>query len=250
MKYCVILFLCLTVSCAKDKPQFSVYEVDLMKDAYKRNNVKGFVKSWIVNGKRINIDSTILNSNGNIQNVFRLIAFGGADTLRYDSLNRLIGYSHRSDVWRDFKIIYEQLPEDRKVIQSWIDVTDNDSVLAYENTINYNLTLDTIVSISTPMIGDTILTIKYSYKKNRLVEIGPDNQDMSSRYIYNERGHLDQTIKYYKGRPFEVEFLSNTTGLPDSVLKVPEMTDSFANKLDFRKYSFDKNDMTYYSYFK
>jgi hypothetical protein len=222
-----------------------------MKDIYTGNKVKGFVRTWIVDGKTFKVDSTILDIKGNVEKVFRLMAFGGADTLKYDSLDRLIAYSHRSDTWRDFKIIYEKLPDDRKVMQRWIDVTDGDSVLAYEYTINYNSTLDTIISLSTPMIGDTLLTIEYKYANNKLVEISPDDQGISFEYLYNTMGHLDRIIKLHNGRPFEIEFLSRETGLVDSMLHVSDKTASLDfSKSEFGAYKFEKDDMYYYRYFK
>jgi hypothetical protein len=250
MKYWIGLFLLLAISCSDDTREFALYDIDVMKDAYIRNSVKGFVTTWIVDGKTYKLDSTILNNKGKVQNVFRLMIFGGVDTLTYDSLDRLIAYSYNSDTWRDFRITYEELPDNRKVIQRWIDVTDNDSTLAYEYTITYNSTLDTIVSISNPM-GDTILTMEYKYANNRLVEISPDGRGISSTYIYGTDGQLHRVIKCYRGDPFEIEFVSDKTGLVDSVLKV---TDKMASldfkKLDLGKYRFEKADMKYYSYFK
>jgi hypothetical protein len=251
MKYLTIFFLCLIISCSNDKREFALYDVDLMKDAYKTNRIKGFVKTYIVDGKTYKIDSTVLNDRGKIKNVFRLMAFGGADTLKYDSMDRLVADSHGSDVWRDFEIKYKEIPDDEKVVQRWIDVTDNDSILAYEYTIKYNSNLDTIQSISTRMIGDTTLTIKYRYQNNRLAEIGPDNAGISSKYVYKPSGQLDLVVKYHKSRPFEVEFVSNKTGLIDSVLMVSDTTNSLDFRtLDFKKYKFKREDMIYYSYFK
>lgn len=170
MKYRLIILMCLTISCADTNDEFSVYDVDLMKNAYRLNGVKAFIRTLVVNGQSHTIDSTVLDNRGNIRKVFRLTTFSGTDIYEYDSLDRLVSDSHESDTWRDFKIQYELMPEDKKVIQRWIDVTDNDSILAYEYTINYNSTLDTIISKSTPMIGDTILTIAYKYQNSRLVE--------------------------------------------------------------------------------
>lgn len=236
------------ISCTKTKHEFTVYKVDLMKDSYVKNNIRGFVKTWIVDGKTYKIDSTILDNNGNILNVFRLMAWGGSDTFKYDSLDRLTFFSHKSDTWRDFKIFYEQIPEERKVIQRWIDVTDNDSIFSHEITTLYNSTLDTILSESSESINNTI---EYKYLKNRLVEIGPDNQNLSKAYFYDHLGQLEQIITYLNDRPFEIEFVSTKTGLIDSVLSLKHNPDVGLTKdFDFKKIKIEKEDMNYYTYFK
>jgi hypothetical protein len=110
--------------------------------------------------------------------------------------------------------------ETEKSFKKWIDVKGNDSTLAYEYTINYNSTLDTILSMTSPMIGNSVLTVEYAYRNDRLMTISCDNQGISWEYIYHEIGQLDRVVKYSHGKAFEIQFVSNETGLIDSVLSV------------------------------
>jgi hypothetical protein len=216
-------FLTLT-SCKDTQKTFSVYEVNPLKESLSKNKIKYYIAYEYDEHDWMKGDSVSIDNNGNIlSRINKGPGFAEEFYFYYDSLNRVIYETQRSDILTKICTRYELIPERQTVIK-YISFCENAKdvgelveqiVLAYDNDLDHIL-YETVVEVST---NDTTKTT-YEYNDNRIYKESREvdgQKRIMTEYIY-DNGRLDKIIYTHRPNYYSTSFISKKTGLIDSTI--------------------------------
>lgn len=217
-----LVFFCLALSQCTELPEtFSTYEVNPLKKAIVENNVTAYLEYVFVAGKIEKADSVSFDLRGNVN---CRIAKGGLVSEQfytYDSLNRLIFETQRSDIFYKLWTQYELAPE-AKLVVKYIRIgnrADSAGELFHKEILKFDRDLSILLTKTDVNLytNDTTIT-KYDYDGDRIVKELEEVNRRRGRvtdYIY-ENGRLVQIRRQLVSVLLEIDYFSKITGLIDS----------------------------------
>lgn len=228
MRLFSLLFIFLVLSCS-DNPSlvdWSKVNVDPLREAFKRNQVKSYYQvlhGIDYEGEKFSYksDSANYNEDGYLTSFFQLDDFLGGTRYfnSYDTLNRLTAQVMRSCVGSDFIFKYES--NEKLGVEKMYDIVRNDTILFSKSIYSFDEENDRLSSKVEYRkdSNDTIDFCVFRYANNKLMNI--DGRRQSIRYTYNDVGALTKILKVFHDEngndlPDETDYISTSTGLIDS----------------------------------
>lgn len=174
-------------------------------------------------GEILKVDSIVLDKAGNtLSRIYKgPYLWSSEKRYVYDSLNRLVEETERSDFFDRKVITYEERPEDKMVIKSvWdVDRSDLEGQLDSKVTIEYNDELTKIIKETHcwTFPQDTSVYL-YDYESDRILRelLKPD--EVMTEYSY-DNGILN-SIKSFAPEYSRTDYISQQTGLLDSTVTI------------------------------
>ena len=214
----LILILSLALSQCK-KSGFPELETDPLKAAFQQNGISGYYE---IDSSGDSVYTVHVDSNGNIiSRENHLKMWPSTTTFTFDSLGRVAGNYHHSDISYTYKVEYDYLPNDNLVKQHWIEISGKEP--KHDWTHLYKVDGSSKRPVQMIRIdakkGDTLDITTYYWKSSKIwsevttSDIYPTHE---KKYFYNKKGKLDRTEFWSDGRMLQADYISVTTGLVDS----------------------------------
>lgn len=206
--------------CKEPGKEFSTFEVNPLKESIVKNKITAYLEYGLIDGKLEMGDSVSFDRQGNIISVINKGGLVNVRHLTYDSLNRLVFETQRSDIFNKLWTRYELNPESQTVVKYVSIGSKGDSVgkliqkefLKFDNYLN-KILAKTIVNID----NDTTL-IKYEYVGDQIKRESEEINGHKGRvteYVY-KNGKLAQIKRQYHEDFLRIDYVSQKTELIDS----------------------------------
>jgi hypothetical protein len=225
----------LSIGCSNGGKQTQDFNPNPIKKAFVENAVVAYVSFEIDSGRISKIDSAILDSKGNVVKIKNIGCCYSEWEMKYDSLDRLISTSQKSDITNFVKLKYELPTKSRLVCTEYLSDFEGDSgEMVFQTITEFDLKLNKPITrkeihLTSPDTTNYFL----KYNNGLLVKeiLLPEKDSAYTKYEYSNNRLIQKrsvkTVDLY--HMYNVDFFSEDTGLLDS-------THSFDGEFLFRTY--------------